>query len=41
VPTELVVYPGEGHGLRTPSVQVDVWQRTIAWFDSHMKAAPS
>lgn len=41
VPTELVVYPCEGHGLRTPPVQVDVWERTIAWFDSYMKAASS
>jgi dipeptidyl aminopeptidase/acylaminoacyl peptidase len=37
VPTELVVYPGEGHGLRSRSAQLDAWARTIAWFDRHVK----
>ena len=37
VPAELVVYPGEGHGLRSPSAQLDAWARTIGWFDRHVK----
>ena len=37
VTTELVVYRGEGHGLRSPAAQLDAWQRTIAWFDRHVK----
>jgi dipeptidyl aminopeptidase/acylaminoacyl peptidase len=36
VPSELVVYPGEGHGLRSPAAQLDAWARTIAWFDRHI-----
>ena len=37
VPVELVVYPGEGHGLRSPAAQLDAWGRTIAWFDDHAR----
>ncbi len=37
VTAELVVYPGEGHGLRSPTAQLDAWARTIAWFDRHVK----
>ena len=37
VPVELVVYPGEGHGLRSPAAQLDAWGRTIAWFDRHVR----
>ena len=32
VPTEMVIYPGEGHGIKQPRHQVDVLQRTLAWF---------
>ncbi len=32
VPTEMVVYPGEGHGIKQPKHQVDVLERTLAWF---------
>jgi dipeptidyl aminopeptidase/acylaminoacyl peptidase/lysophospholipase L1-like esterase len=32
VPTEMVIYPGEGHGIKQPQHQVDVLQRTLAWF---------
>jgi len=37
VASELVVYPGEGHGLRSPDAQIDVWQRTIEWFDLYLR----
>lgn len=30
--TEMVVYPGEGHGIKQPRHQVDVLERTLAWF---------
>ncbi|WP_293907790.1 S9 family peptidase [Phenylobacterium sp.] len=36
VPTSLVIYPGEGHGLRDPMNQRDVEQRTLAWFDRYL-----
>ncbi|MBI3463483.1 MAG: prolyl oligopeptidase family serine peptidase [Planctomycetes bacterium] len=32
VPTEMVVYPGEGHGIKQPRHQVDVLERTLDWF---------
>ena len=34
---ELVVYPGEFHGLSTPSYNKDVFERFLAWFDTHVK----
>ncbi|GAC1574892.1 MAG: hypothetical protein NVS3B7_07030 [Candidatus Elarobacter sp.] len=33
VPTELVVYPGEGHEFFKPADQRDVAQRIVTWFD--------
>jgi dipeptidyl aminopeptidase/acylaminoacyl peptidase len=32
VPTELVVYPDEGHGIRQPRHREDVLRRTLSWF---------
>jgi acyl-CoA thioesterase-1 len=32
VPTDMVIYPGEGHGIKQPRHQVDVLERTLAWF---------
>jgi len=40
VPTQLVIYPDEGHGIRQPKHQVDVLQRTLAWFAAHDTTAP-
>ena len=37
VPTELVVYPGQGHGIRVPSYQKDRYQRYLAWYDRWVK----
>lgn len=37
VDTELVVYPGAGHGLRGTRTQLDVWTRTAGWFDRHLR----
>jgi dipeptidyl aminopeptidase/acylaminoacyl peptidase len=35
VPTRMVVYPGEGHGIRQPRHREDVLRRTLAWFEEH------
>jgi dipeptidyl aminopeptidase/acylaminoacyl peptidase len=37
VPTSIMIYPGEGHGLRDPAHLADAEQRTIAWFDKYLK----
>ena len=37
VPTDLVVYPGEGHSFRDPKNRLDVVKRTAAWFDQHLR----
>jgi dipeptidyl aminopeptidase/acylaminoacyl peptidase len=36
VPTSLVIYPGEGHGIRDPKNALDVRRRTVAWFDRYI-----
>lgn len=35
--TQLVVYPGEHHGIRRPTFQKDRFQRYIGWFDKYIK----
>ena len=37
VPTQLVVYPGQFHGLSLPSYQRDWEARFIAWMDRYLK----
>ncbi len=37
VPTELVIYPGQGHGISRPSYQKDRFERYVAWYDKHVK----
>jgi dipeptidyl aminopeptidase/acylaminoacyl peptidase len=36
VPTQLVVYPNEGHMFADPAHSRDVIRRTVAWFDSRL-----
>ncbi len=36
VPTELVVYPGEFHGIDTPSHTRDLYQRYLDWFGRYV-----
>ncbi len=36
VPTSLVVYAGEGHGIREPADRKDIEKRTVAWFDRYL-----
>jgi len=38
VPTEFVVYPGEGHFIARPEHQLDILRRTVAWFDKYLGA---
>ena len=37
VPTELVIYPDEGHGVRRPSHRRDIFRRTAAWMDKYLR----
>ena len=35
--TELVIYPDESHSLRRPSFIEDRFERSIAWYDQHLR----
>jgi dipeptidyl aminopeptidase/acylaminoacyl peptidase len=37
VPTAIMIYPGEGHGLRDPKNAQDALERSLAWFDKYLK----
>jgi dipeptidyl aminopeptidase/acylaminoacyl peptidase len=37
IPTELIVYPGQFHGITIPSYQRDRLERWRAWFDKYLK----
>ncbi|HKO16981.1 MAG TPA: S9 family peptidase [Gemmatimonadaceae bacterium] len=37
VPTELVIYPGQFHGLTVPSYRKDRIERYLAWYDRYLK----
>ena len=39
VPTQLVIYPGQYHGLTLPSFVRDRLQRYVAWYDRFLKPA--
>jgi dipeptidyl aminopeptidase/acylaminoacyl peptidase len=39
IPTELVVYPNEGHGFVNPLHREDVLSRTLDWFGRYMPAS--
>lgn len=36
VPTELVIYPGQFHGVRKPSYLLDRFQRYLAWYAKYL-----
>ncbi|MGD0939092.1 MAG: S9 family peptidase [Terracidiphilus sp.] len=40
VPTQLVVYPNEGHGLTDPAHRRDAMERAVEWFARYMPPAP-
>jgi dipeptidyl aminopeptidase/acylaminoacyl peptidase len=35
--TELVIYPGQNHGITKPSYQKDRYERYLAWYDRYVK----
>ena len=35
--TQLVVYPGQHHGIRKPAYQKDRYERYLAWYDKYVK----
>jgi dipeptidyl aminopeptidase/acylaminoacyl peptidase len=37
VPTAIMIYPNEGHGLRQPAHAKDALDRTLAWFDQYLR----
>ena len=37
VPTQLIIYPGQFHGITTPSYQKDRVERYLQWFDKYLK----
>jgi dipeptidyl aminopeptidase/acylaminoacyl peptidase len=37
VPTELVIYPDQRHGITTPSYRIDRLQRYLAWYEKFLK----
>ena len=39
VPTQLVIYPGQHHGIRKPSYVRDRLERYVAWYDKYAKTA--
>jgi dipeptidyl aminopeptidase/acylaminoacyl peptidase len=39
IETELIVYPGEYHGIRRPSFQRDRFERYIAWYSKYLTTA--
>ena len=39
--TQLVVYPGEHHGISKPTFQKDRFERYLDWYDRHVKGEPA
>ena len=37
VPTQLIIYPGQFHGITKPSYQADRFERYLKWFDKYLK----
>lgn len=40
VPTQLVVYPNEGHGISKPEHQRDILKRSAGWLKKYLEAKP-
>jgi dipeptidyl aminopeptidase/acylaminoacyl peptidase len=38
IPTELVIYPDQHHGISTPSYKKDRLDRYVAWYDRYVKS---
>jgi len=41
VETIMIRYPREGHGVRETKHQIDVIDRSIAWYEKHFNGATS
>ena len=41
VATQLVVYPGQHHGISRPSFRKDLYRRYLAWYDKYVKGVKS
>ena len=41
IPTELIIYPGQHHGIRKPTFQRDRLERYVAWYDRYTKPGAS
>jgi|CXWL01.1.fsa_nt_gi dipeptidyl aminopeptidase/acylaminoacyl peptidase len=39
IDTQLVIYPGQNHGIRTPSYQKDRFERYLAWYGKYLLPA--
>ena len=39
--TELVIYPGESHGISRPSFVLDRMERYLAWYGEHLAISPT
>ncbi len=37
IPTELVIYPGQNHGLTKPSYIKDRYERYVRWYDTYLR----
>lgn len=37
IPAQLIIYPGQFHGITKPSYQVDRFERYLKWFDQYLK----
>jgi dipeptidyl aminopeptidase/acylaminoacyl peptidase len=40
VPSQLIIYPGQHHGIRTPSYQRDRIQRYLDWHGKYLSDQP-
>jgi dipeptidyl aminopeptidase/acylaminoacyl peptidase len=38
VPTQLIIYPDQHHGLSLPSFNYDRLVRYVAWYDKYVKS---
>jgi dipeptidyl aminopeptidase/acylaminoacyl peptidase len=41
VPSEFVVYPREGHGIRETAHKLDGYDRMLKWYDRYLKGSPA
>jgi dipeptidyl aminopeptidase/acylaminoacyl peptidase len=41
VPTQLVIYPGQNHGIARPSYQKDRMERYVAWYAKYLNPVPA